>query len=147
MDDSKPLRIAIAIVAGALTASSCSAARRTPSNDYGVPRCSVAADDLLSVDALQCWFSARHGRWRTLKHESHFDVLVVEIQALDVRDAEEIARRFVAQKRGEFTEVLLYVHPERASDRSEVRRVQWTRDGGFSILDFPECYSQCIAGQ
>ena len=71
-------------------------------------------------------------------HESHFDVLVVEVEALDVRDAEAIARRFAAQKRSEFTEILLYVHPERTVANAQVRRVQWTRDGGFSILDFPE---------
>lgn len=148
MDDPKPLSIAIAIAVGAIAMASCSAARRVPANDYGVPRCPAAAEgDVLSVDALECWFSARHGRWRTLKRESHLDVLVVEVEALDVRDAEEIARRFVTQERREFTEILLYVHPERASGRARVRRVQWTRDGGLSVLDFPECYSQCIAGQ
>ena len=135
-------------MAGALAASSCRAVRRPPSNDYGVQRCPAAGgDDLMSVDALQCWFSARHGRWRTLKLESHFDVLVVEVEAGDVRDAEDIARRFAAQQRSEFTEILVYVHPEHANARAQVRRVQWTRDGGVSVLDFPECYSQCIAGQ
>jgi hypothetical protein len=139
VDDSAALGVGIAVVWAALAVSSCGAARRPPSNDYGVARCPAAAhDDLLSVDALQCWFSARHGRWRTLSHESHFDVLVVEAEALDVRDAEAIARRFAAQKAGEFTEILLYVHPERTVANAHVRRVQWTRDGGFSVLDFPE---------
>jgi hypothetical protein len=140
VDDSAALRLAVAIVCAAAAASGCGAARRRPSNDYGVQRCAlVAGDDLLSVDALQCWFSARHGRWRTLKRESHFDVLVVEAEALDVRDAEEIARRFARQKQREFTEILVYVHPERPADGAQVRRVQWTRDRGFSVLDFPGC--------
>jgi hypothetical protein len=140
VDDSAALTVAIAIACGAVVASGCrTVLRRPPGNDYGVQRCSAAAGaDLLSVDALQCWFSARHGRWRTLNRESHFDVLVVQVEASDVRDAEEIARRFVAQKRGEFTEILLYVHPERALGSAQQRRVQWTLDGGFSVLDFPE---------
>jgi len=139
VDDSAALGVGIAVVCAALAVSNCGAARRPPSNDYGVTRCPAAAnDDLLSVDALQCWFSARHGRWRTLSHESHFDVLVVEVEALDVRDGEAIARRFAGQKGSEFTEILLYVHPERTVANAQVRRVQWTRDGGFSVLDFPE---------
>jgi hypothetical protein len=57
---------------------------------------------------------------------------------LDVRDGEAIARRFAGQKGSEFTEILLYVHQERTVANAQVRRVQWTRDGGFSVLDFPE---------
>ena len=119
--------------------SGCAVIRRTPANDYGVKRCSAnAGDALLSVDALQCWFVARHGRWRTLKHESHFDVLVVYVESVNPADADEIARRFVAQLEREFSEVLVYVHPERASGRTRVRRVQWTRANGFAVLDFFE---------
>jgi hypothetical protein len=69
-------------------------------NAYGIPRCAAgAAEYLLSVDALQCWFDAPRGRWRTLSRESQHDVLVVHVEALDARDAEEIARRFVAGER------------------------------------------------
>jgi len=93
---------------------------------------------LLSVDALQCWFSARHGRWRILKRESHLDVLVIQVEAFDLRDAEEIARRFVARERDAFEEVLVYVRPERLDERGRVRRVQWTREKGTEALDFTE---------
>ena len=109
---------------------------RPPANDFGVPNCPARARDaLLSVDALQCWFGARHGRWRVLKHESHFDVLVVEIEAFDLRDAQEVARRFAAGESKAFSEILLYVHPEHG-DRDLVRRVQWTREKGIETLDF-----------
>jgi len=132
------LRLA-ALVCAAIVMPACAVIRRTPANDYGVKRCSAsAADALLSVDALQCWFDARHGRWRTLKHESHFDVLVVYVESMNPADADEIARRFVDQLEREFSEVLVYVQPERASGRTRVRRIQWTRANGFSVLDFFE---------
>jgi hypothetical protein len=125
----------ILLVVSVAAATGCGRPRR-PANDFGVPNCPASAQDsLLSVDALQCWFDARHGRWRVLKHESHFDVLVVEVEALDVRDGEEIARLFVAHESTKFSEILLYVHPERG-DHGRVRRVQWTRKKGIEALDF-----------
>ena len=147
MDDSAALRAVAAgkyaVLAFAMTfgtaMSGCTAHRKPPTNNYGVEHCAARAEAaLLSVDALQCWFGARHGRWRTLKHESHFDVLVVEVEALDVRDAEEIARRFVAQNRGEFSEILVYAHPELSAGAGRVRRVQWTRDKGIEAFDFSD---------
>jgi hypothetical protein len=128
----------ILLIVSVAAASGCGRPR-TPSNDFGVPSCPPRArDSLLSVDALQCWFEARHGRWRVLKHESHFDVLVVEVEALDARDAEEVTRRFVARESAVFSEILVYVHPERPNDRGRVRRVQWTREKGLEALDFSE---------
>ena len=113
------------------------AARRGIVNDYGVERCAAgAADDLLSIDALQCWFAASHGRWRTLSHESHYDVLVVDVEALDIRDADEIARRFVAGGSRTFSEILVYVHPDAQYESTRTRRVRWTRAGGFETFDF-----------
>jgi hypothetical protein len=147
VDDSTALRTIaagkLAVLAFATAfgtaASSCTAHRKPPANNYGVERCATGAEAaLLSVDALQCWFGARHGRWRTLKHESHFDVLVVEVEALDLRDAEEIARRFAAQTHGEFSEILVYAHPEAPRDAGRVRRVQWTRDKGIEAFDFAD---------
>ena len=139
MDDSATLKSIAARVVVVAVLSSCTTARRQPADDYGVNVCTkAAAASLLSVDALQCWFAGRHGRWRTLKHESHFDVLVIEAEALDLRDSEEIARRFVAQQRGEFSEILVYVYREGRSDRGRIRRVQWTREKGFETLDFDD---------
>ncbi len=122
----------------AIAISGCATAtRRQPANDYGVSACPErAADALLSVDALQCWFFARHGRWRILEHESHVDVLVLQAEALDLRDAEEIARRVVAREGQAFAEILVYVHAEGQRERGRIRRVQWTRESGFSTFDF-----------
>jgi hypothetical protein len=98
--------------------------------------CRRAADRLLSADALQCWFTAPHGRWRTLNHQSHLEALVVEIDAQDLRDAVVIAQRLVADPDAmEFSEILVYVAQPRPNG-SRIRRVQWTRGGRFETLDF-----------
>ncbi len=127
------------VVACVLAVSACAVARRRPADDYGVKPCPPgAAAAPLSDQALQCWFAARHGRWRTIDRESHVDVLVVRAEAWDLRDAEEIATRFVAGGRDRFAEMLVYVHAERPGERERVRRVQWTRERGFDVLDFTE---------
>ena len=106
-------------------------------SDMGVPRCSEeAANDLLSVCALQCWFDAPHGRWRTLSHESHFAVLVVHVEAAHIRDADIIARRFVEREHDSFSEILIYAQPESATGAAKIRRVSWTRAEGFEALEF-----------
>ena len=95
-----------------------------------------AERDLLSSQALQCWFSADHGPWRTLGHQSHLEALVVEIEARDLRDAEAIARRVVDPVSAAFSEVLVYVQTEPHDRLVRVRRVRWTRNSGFETLDF-----------
>jgi hypothetical protein len=95
-----------------------------------------AVHDPLSVDALQCWFAAPHGRWRTLSHESHYAVLVVEVEAADIRDADGIARQFVDAERGTFSEILVYVQREARTAGDAIRRVRWTSELGFEGLDF-----------
>ena len=115
----------------------CAVKHQPVLNDYGIGSCPVeAAAHLLSVDALQCWFDAPHGRWRIVGHDSHYAVLVVHVEALNVRDADAIARRFVAAENETFSEILVYVQPERARDSSRIRRVRWERDEGFDVLDF-----------
>jgi hypothetical protein len=121
-----------------LALTACATHRRAASMpDYGIQTCPVAAgDELLSTDALQCWFTAANGRWRTLSHESHYAVLVVSVEAADVRDAELIAQRFVTSEGRTFSEILLYVQRELRSAGDIVRRIRWTLDGGFEALDF-----------
>ena len=112
-------------------------ARSSGRDDYGIRRCPASPTlDLLAPAALQCWFDAPHGRWRTLSVESHYDVLVVHVEARDLRDAEEIARRFLAGRESTFTEILVYVQRESSTASSVIHRVRWTRDGGFETLTF-----------
>lgn len=131
------LALAAAALSGVIAESNC-ASRRIGRTDYGIPRCSAsAAGALLSDDALQCWFNASHGRWRILSHVSLYDTLVVEIETKSLRDADEIATRFAAGERDRFSEILVYARPESAAPPSKVRRVRWTRSGGFDVLEYP----------
>src|SRR5262249_16582991 len=84
--------------------------RASVSDDYGIRPCPPgAAESLLSTDALQCWFDGPNGRWRTLSHESHYAVLVVNVEATDLGDADNIAGRFVGGQGQTFEEILVYV--------------------------------------
>jgi hypothetical protein len=115
----------------------CAARQVRVQDDFGIPRCAdAAAADLLSSDALQCWFSAPHGLWRTLNHQSHLEALVVEVEARDLRDAVTIAQRVVDDPGvRQFSEVLVYVG-RRVGQDAHIRRVRWTRGQGFETLDF-----------
>lgn len=113
------------------------AARRPPRAELGIPACPPSATQLLSPEALQCWFTARHGRWRLIDQVQHLEALVVTIGAEDLRDASEIARRLVAGESATFAEILVYASLEPVTERSPVRRVQWTRTGGYGSFDVP----------
>jgi hypothetical protein len=103
----------------------------------GIPAClAEAAEDLLDASALQCWFPAPRGRWRTLSRVSAHRALLVEVEATDLRDAEEIARRFVDDADGRFAEILIYAEREREPPPRLIKRVQWTPRGGFQTLEF-----------
>ena len=120
-----------------LLTTACGHRNRVPLSDYGIHPCPPGAyDRLLSADALQCWFTARSGRWRTLSHESHYAVLVVNVEAADLNDAEAIARRFVEGERATFSEILVYVQDEGRTDDDTVRRIRWTLETGFEAFDF-----------
>jgi len=121
---------------GVLALSGCAIRQPRVRSDLGIRSCPEAAlSHLLAPDALQCWFTASHGRWRTLSHESHYAVLVVNVEAADIRDAEAIGRQFVGAERQTFSEILVYVHPEQR-EGDGMRRVRWTTVGGFETLDF-----------
>jgi hypothetical protein len=131
------LLVAIMAVACAIV-SNCAARQARAGADFGIPVCPDGADgDLFSSDALQCWFAASHGQWRTLNHQSHLEALVVEVEARDLRDAVEIAQRVVADPMAAaFSEILVYVARPQGREL-RVRRVRWTRGATvFETLDF-----------
>jgi hypothetical protein len=126
-----------AAAAAASAAPGCTHAPKPIVNHYGVVSCPASAGEaLLSVDALQCWFAADHGQWRVLSHESHYDVLVVRVEAFDLRDAEGITRRFVANQGGSFSEIMVYAQPRAHAGPARIRRVRWTRERGSDTFDF-----------
>jgi hypothetical protein len=133
----KSALIPSAVVAAVGLSTSCATGPKPIVTSHGVVSCPAgAAEALLGVEALQCWFPARHAQWRTLSHESHYDVLVVNVEAFDLRDAEEIAARFVANQRDTFSEIMVYVRPPSRSAATRIRRVRWTRQQGSETFDF-----------
>jgi hypothetical protein len=128
-------RTAFAAVVG--LSAGCASAPKPIVTSHGVERCpDGAAGALLDVEALECWFPAKHAQWRTLSHESHYDVLVVTVEAFDLRDAGEIASRFVANQRDTFSEIMIYAHPPPRSGTARIRRVRWTKEQGSETFDF-----------
>jgi len=126
-----------AVAAAVMLAAGCASAPKPIVSVHGVVSCpDGAADALLAVEALQCWFPARHGQWRTLEHESHYDVLVVKVEAFDLRDAGEISSRFVANQHDAFSEIMIYAQPPGHSGQARIRRVRWTRGQGSDTFDF-----------
>jgi imidazolonepropionase-like amidohydrolase len=133
----------VTVLAVSVALSKCAARQplaedRLLAEDHGIPGCPAGAErDLLSASALQCWFGAPHGRWRTLNHQSHLEALVVDVEARDLRDASDIARRVVEGPAAQaFSEILVYVRAEPGDGVSRFRRVRWTRNGGFETLNF-----------
>jgi hypothetical protein len=104
----------------------------------GVGRCRPGpVENYLAPESQQCWFDAPNGRWRILRHELHYDSLVVEVEAASHADADEIAERFVLVHGERFPdEITLYVQAGAPGIDSLIRRVQWTRAGGFKVLEF-----------
>ena len=129
------------LLAAAVIACLSSGCTPTPEKEPPVPdapRCAPGpVDNYLSEGWQRCWFDAAHGRWRTLSHEFHYDVLVVEVEAASLEDAEEIIRRFIDLHRERFTDITVYVHMEPASRPGPVRRIHWSSDAeALDTLDF-----------
>jgi hypothetical protein len=128
---------AVAAILIEVVSGGCASRQHAIVGRDGVTKCPpAAAEALLAVDALQCWFAARHGQWRTLSHDSHFDVLLVQVEAFDLRDAEEIAQQFVVNQRQTYSEIMVYVQAPARTGVATIRRVRWTRQGGSDTLEF-----------
>jgi hypothetical protein len=125
-----------AILAAAVWTTLASLSAVRPSR-LGLPACPETAErDLLSHDALECWFDEDETRWRILSVVSAHRALVVRVEVADGRMSSELARRFVERAQQDFGEVLLYVYPPGSSGSRLVRRLQWTREGGYAELEF-----------
>ena len=129
-------RAAIALLATVLASPAC--VTRTGNGAPLEGRCPPGSvDNYLDMRWQQCWFEAAHGRWRTLSHDFHYDVLVVEVEAASLDDAPEIVRRFAGVHAGRFTDMTIYVHQEPASKPGRVRRVHWSfATDALDTLDF-----------
>lgn len=120
-----------------LSVGAACASRRASRSDLGIPPCVAGANtQLLEAPALECWFASTHGRWRLMTHASHLEALVVDVAADDLRDADEIARRFVSGERHRYSELIVYAHREPVTHASRVRRVRWTEASGYDAMEF-----------
>ena len=126
-------RVVAAIAAATLTAC---AARSSDVPAAADRRCDAGpVDNYMAARWQRCWFESAHGRWRTINHEFHYDVLVAEVEATSADDAEAIARRWVDVHRERFQEILVYVRPT-AGTSAMMRRVRWTATDGYRGMDF-----------
>lgn len=101
----------------------------------GQPCGSGRVGNLLTPRWQQCWFTAAGGRWRTLHHNLHYDSFVVDVEAANVADAQEIAQRFI-DNQPRFRYLTLYAYKEPSTTPGPVRRVSWSVSGGFELLDY-----------
>ena len=125
---------ALAVLAGIVERSVWD---RDAPDPRGIRVCPAGAErDLMGAQALRCWLHAPGGRWRTLSRAHAYRALVVKAEASDIRDAEEIARRWVTDSGDEFSEIAVYVQREPAPRPTRIRRVAWTRAGGFETIEF-----------
>jgi hypothetical protein len=108
-----------------------------PAPDASIPTCQWQPEEgLLSESALQCWMGSTGGRWRRLKHHSHYDTLVVYVEVFRLADAPAVARQFVQAEKHRYSEIVIYAHPQPYSAAGLVRRMTWTERAGLRTLDF-----------
>src|SRR5687767_7660756 len=78
--------------------------------------------------------------WKVTKRYSVNRVLIVEGESTDRERAMEIAKFLVGPSEEAYDEVLVYVKSPSAdpegSRHTRTRRVQWTKKGGYRVLDF-----------
>jgi hypothetical protein len=70
--------------------------------------------------------------WSVTRANSAHQAMVVEIEAQHPETALTIAEEVVAPMRSRgYEEILIYVRPQGGGPDAPVRRIQWTRNGGF----------------
>jgi hypothetical protein len=120
-----------------LMATTACASRHAMRSDLGIPPCVHGAEAaLLEPAALECWFTAAHGRWRVMTQASHLEALVVDVAVDDLRDADAITRLFVAGERHRYSEIIVYTHRQPITRASRIRRVRWTLSTGYEAIEF-----------
>lgn len=96
----------------------------------------LAAAALLAVGLEQ---SARpradRPRWMVTHRTAYHDVLLIEATARRDVPALDVAAGIIdAIRPNRYTEILVYVHHRTGWGRTSLRRVQWTRAGGYQEL-------------
>src|SRR5687768_409421 len=103
-----------------------------PVQDDSIPPCRwQPGDGLLSESALQCWMGSIDARWRRLKHNSHYDTLVVYIEVSSLEAATRVTRQFVEAEGRRYSEIVIYAYPQPYATGDLIRRVRWTERNGY----------------
>jgi hypothetical protein len=72
--------------------------------------------------------------WKVTRRYSLNRVLIIEGECRERARAREIAESIVDVSSEAYDEVLIYVRPP--GERLHARRVQWTKAGGYQLLDY-----------
>ena len=60
----------------------------------------------------------------------------MHVEAFDLRDAEEITRRFIDNQGRTFSEIMIYAQTHGSAGPARIRRVRWTREQGIDAFEF-----------
>jgi hypothetical protein len=75
--------------------------------------------------------AGRRWQWTATSATSAMGALVVQVEALDVAHARQIAAAIVEPRRARFDDILVYVHRVGGGRDMAARRVEWTPRGGY----------------
>jgi hypothetical protein len=134
------MRIGMVVVAVALGLRACV---MRPSNDAALPPPSVTAGQTAAsvlTNALRSAGERSAGdvSWRVTQANSAHDVMVVEVEAEQLKDSRAIADEIVAPLRNSYGEVLIYIRSPGDEAERVVRRIQWTPDTGYVETSYTE---------
>ena len=78
--------------------------------------------------------AGRRWQWTAMAATSALREMVVHVEAIEVRQARQIATAIVEPRRAQFDDILVYVHRVGGSNALAARRVEWTPRGGYEEI-------------
>ena len=78
--------------------------------------------------------AGRRWQWTAMAATSALREMVVHVEAIEVRQARQIAAAIVEPRRAQFDDILVYVHRVGGSAQLAARRVEWTPRAGYEEI-------------
>ena len=78
--------------------------------------------------------AGRRWQWTATSAQSAMRGMVVHVEAIDVKQARQIAAAIVEPRRAQFDDILVYVYRAGGSRDMAARRVEWTPRGGYEEI-------------
>lgn len=78
--------------------------------------------------------AGRRWQWTATSAQSAMRGMVVHVEAIDVKQARQIAAAIVEPRRAQFDDILVYVYRVGGSRDIAARRVEWTPRGGYEEI-------------